>query len=68
MLVRVRGRVERFRDELQVDVHHRGFMIADGLLSRDVDVLGVKAGVVRVRLTGACSGCTAAAVTLASMK
>ncbi len=25
---------------LQPDVHHRGFMIVDGLLSRDVDVLG----------------------------
>ena len=25
---------------LQPDVHHRGFLIADGLLSRDVDVLG----------------------------
>lgn len=30
----------------------------------DVEVLGVTDGVVRVRLTGACSGCTAAAVTL----
>ncbi len=30
----------------------------------DVQVLGVKDGVVRVQLTGACSGCTSAAVTL----
>ncbi len=30
----------------------------------DVEVLSVADGVVRVRLTGACSGCTAAAVTL----
>ncbi len=30
----------------------------------DVSVLGVKDGVVRVQLTGACSGCTSAAVTL----
>ncbi|MBA3311616.1 MAG: NifU family protein [Nocardioidaceae bacterium] len=30
----------------------------------DVKVLGVHDGVVRVQLTGACSGCTAAAVTL----
>jgi len=30
----------------------------------DVEVLAVTAGVVRVRLTGACSGCTAAALTL----
>src|SRR3712207_4500053 len=25
---------------LEADVHHRGFLIVDGLLSRDVDVLG----------------------------
>jgi len=30
----------------------------------DVQVLGVESGVVRVQLTGACSGCTSAAVTL----
>lgn len=30
----------------------------------DVEVLSVEGGVVRVRLTGTCSGCTAAAVTL----
>lgn len=30
----------------------------------EVDVLGVAEGVVRVRLTGACSGCTSAALTL----
>ncbi len=30
----------------------------------EVEVLGVRNGVVRVRLTGACSGCTASAVTL----
>ncbi len=30
----------------------------------DVEVLGVSHGVVRVRLAGACSGCTAAAITL----
>ncbi len=30
----------------------------------DVQVLGVEDGVVRVQLTGACSGCTSAAVTL----
>jgi Fe-S cluster biogenesis protein NfuA len=30
----------------------------------DVEVLGVRHGVVRVRLTGACSGCTSAAETL----
>lgn len=30
----------------------------------EVEVLGVKAGVVRVRLTGSCAGCTASAITL----
>lgn len=30
----------------------------------DVEVLGVQDGVVRVRMAGACSGCTAAAITL----
>lgn len=30
----------------------------------DVEVLGVENGVVRVRMVGACSGCTAAAITL----
>lgn len=30
----------------------------------EVDVLDVRAGVVRVRLTGSCAGCTASAITL----
>jgi Fe-S cluster biogenesis protein NfuA len=30
----------------------------------EIDVLGVEHGIVRVRLTGACSGCTSAAATL----
>src|SRR3954469_19152846 len=27
-------------DALEPDVHHRGFLVVDGLLSREVDVLG----------------------------
>ena len=30
----------RVEDAVESDVHHRGFMLADGLVSRDLDVLG----------------------------
>ncbi len=30
----------RVEDAIESDIHHRGFMVIDGLISRDVDVLG----------------------------
>ena len=51
MREKVEAALDRIRPALQAD-------------GGDVELMGVKEGVVSVRLTGACSGCPMAAVTL----
>lgn len=51
MLEKVKTALDTIRPALQAD-------------GGDVELLGVKDGVVRVRLTGACSGCPMATLTL----
>jgi Fe-S cluster biogenesis protein NfuA len=51
MLEKVKAALDSIRPALQAD-------------GGDVELLGVEDGIVKVRLTGACSGCPMAALTL----
>ncbi len=51
----MREKVEKALEEI------RGFLQADG---GDIELVGIEGGTVRVKLTGACSGCPFATFTL----